>query len=229
MREREAQLELAKKRQGNENSDTSSICSSNGGNIQNDSTGTTSTVNNTEVNSTSNKDQIQQQTLKLSVIDISPKEEKLSTFERKKLFENEGRVASKLELFEKGSTSMDSGKYRQSLNDELKNSVLKIHNTIDSYLKDKRNYEALYENTGDATSTSNSLLNRDTDLRKTYETITTSTVTNRQSKSSFQDTASISGISCTRSEYGTARYGFNNSSGKFFEIFSYFYLHIKIF
>ncbi|XP_037910726.1 uncharacterized protein LOC119651284 isoform X2 [Hermetia illucens] len=203
MREREAQLELARKRQGIENADTISVCSSNGGNVSSSeicSTPTKELLNNT-VNSNSS-------TTKPSITEMEPKESnKMNSFERREKFGVQNKIASKLELFEKSSTMSASECGKGKLNDGLKNSVLKINNTIDSYLKDKRDFETSYE-TG-KTPPSTPIRSSETDLRRGYDGMGSVRQQQHHSRMSIHETASISSASLTRSEYGT-RYGFNS-------------------
>lgn len=151
MREREAQLELVRKRQRSEAIETSSICSS----IE-------APLSNSEHN------------LKAPVQDV---------FATEKLEE----VDNKSIQSDKKST--------------LKNSVRKINTTIDSYLKDKRNYENVY----DITKAIPSL-----PIRSNESLPCSGVLHQRQVNDSLSFT--------TKSECGTTKYGLNNSLGEFLYI-----------
>ncbi|XP_055380870.1 serine-rich adhesin for platelets isoform X2 [Condylostylus longicornis] len=282
MREREAQLELARKRgNSNENSDTISVCSSNGGSVSNSehhncpisspTASATSTLESVFKNKSGHTKQKQQQEIRdsnfseptytsssanalikekvvedinCSILQSIPivttpvntnpnvlsnkvnknasklnptggtisKDEKLSTFERKNkkidmlptgnnligpdinhqnynsnnstltttlnnaTFFNGKSVASKLEIFEKSGNVCSSNvvglsdNVKVKLSDGLKDSVRKISNTIDSYLKDKRDYESMCD-----VSNNNKVIPPPTPTRNCNTTLTSST------------------------------------------------------
>ncbi|KAL7731260.1 hypothetical protein ACLKA6_014440 [Drosophila palustris] len=219
MREREAQLELVRKR--GILTDTISICSSNGENVTADqskgydagkpptgsSTTTTTKTTGTTAATTMNS--------------------RTSTFERQpKKAETKMSISSKLEIFEQRAHDATDNGQRSS----LKDSVRKINSTIDSYLKDKRDYENMYElvkmgndstaikttttSATAATSTPPMPPTRSSNLDLTnvagQRLNQTSRRNNNNNNNIYSDTASIA--SYTRSEYGPVRnYGLNNS------------------
>ncbi|XP_034485742.1 serine-rich adhesin for platelets [Drosophila innubila] len=213
MREREAQLELVRKR--GILTDTISICSSNGENVTADQsksydagkppTGSTTTTTTTGTATTMNS--------------------RTSTFERQpKKVETKMSISSKLEIFEQRAHDATDNGQRSS----LKDSVRKINSTIDSYLKDKRDYENMYElvkigndtntNTNKTTTTTSATAaastppmppTRSSNLDLTNVAGQRLNPTSRRNNI-YSDTASIA--SYTRSEYGPVRnYGLNNS------------------
>lgn len=147
MREREAQLELVRKRQKLETLETSSICSS------------------VEA-SLSNNEHAVKKTFQ-------------DTFETENLDDIDNK-------------SMQSDK-----NTTLKDSVRKINTTIDSYLKDKLDYENLYDMTKIPPSPP----------LRSHETLSCSGVLQQRQ---VNDTISFT----TRSEYNPTKYGLNNSLGE---------------
>ncbi|XP_017041117.1 serine-rich adhesin for platelets [Drosophila ficusphila] len=207
MREREAQLELVRKR--GVLTDTISICSSNGDNGAADQgkamAKTSATATGQEAGGKS----------------ASTANSRTSTFERtpQKKSEPKMSISSKLEIFEQRSIDAADAAQRSS----LKDSVRKINSTIDSYLKDKRDYENMYEfvkmgspppptATGNTTPTPSTSTppppptRSNIDLSVAGQRLTQATRRNNI----YSDTASIA--SYTRSEYGPVRnYGLNNS------------------
>ncbi|KAH8310946.1 hypothetical protein KR044_003531 [Drosophila immigrans] len=218
MREREAQLELVRKR--GILTDTISICSSNGENVTADQSkaGTNGSVYEKPppINATS--------TTATSSINS-----RTSTFERQpKKAETKMSISSKLEIFEQRAHDATDTAQRSS----LKDSVRKINSTIDSYLKDKRDYENMYElvkmgndttaskaattttTAAAATATSTPPLpptrNSNLDLSSVAGQRLNPTSRRNNNNNIYSDTASIA--SYTRSEYGPVRnYGLNNS------------------
>lgn len=149
MREREAQLELARKRQKSEISDTSSVCSL-----------------------TESPQSTRENTIKLNEEFLKNEKENSDDIENK---------------------SVQSDK-----NSSLKHSVRKINTTIDNYLKDKKDFENIYETTKAPPS-----------LPVRFNETTSCSVVLKQRP--HNDTSSFT----TRSEYGPSKYGLNNSLGKF--------------
>lgn len=147
MREREAQLELTRKRQKSETFETSSICSS----IE---------------ASQSNSDH------SVKKIEHDP-------------CENENM------------DDIDTKSIQSDKNSSLKNSVRKINTTIDSYLKDKRDYENLYDMAKVPPSPP----------VRSNDTVSCSGVLQQRQ---LNDSSSFT----TRSEFGPPKYGLNNSLGK---------------
>ncbi|XP_043654222.1 uncharacterized protein LOC122620692 [Drosophila teissieri] len=208
MREREAQLELVRKR--GVLTDTISICSSNGDNVATDQG---KTMGKTNANSSSTGQEAGKS--------ASTANSRTSTFERvpQKKSEPKMSISSKLEIFEQRSMDAADAAQRSS----LKDSVRKINSTIDSYLKDKRDYENMYEfvkmgsppppttngNTTPTPSTSTPPpppTRSNIDLSVAGQRLTQATRRNNI----YSDTASIASYS--RSEYGPVRnYGLNNS------------------
>lgn len=211
MREREAQLELVRKR--GVLTDTISICSSNGENVATDQG---KSVAKPEASGKSS----------------STANSRTSTFERampQKKSEPKMSISSKLEIFEQRSNSGDATDTSQR--SSLKDSVRKINSTIDSYLKDKRDYENMYEfvkmgspppssagngpvmPTSASTSTPPPPPTR-SNIDLAGQRLTQATRRNNNQNNIYSDTASIA--SYTRSEYGPVRnYGLNNSLGEF--------------
>jgi len=210
MREREAQLELVRKR--GVLTDTISICSSNGDNVATDQG---KAMAKTSANTTGQE----------AGKSASAANSRTSTFERQPQKKSEPKmsISSKLEIFEQRSLDAADAAQRSS----LKDSVRKINSTIDSYLKDKRDYENMYEfvkmgspppptangNTTPTPSTSTPPpppTRSNIDLSVAGQRLTQATRRNNI----YSDTASIA--SYTRSEYGPVRnYGLNNSLGRF--------------
>ncbi|EDW23834.1 GL23819 [Drosophila persimilis] len=211
MREREAQLELVRKR--GILTDTISICSSNGENVTTDPTKSSLKTN--------NHGQDGGKSLNVA----STANSRTSTFERQPQKKSEPKMAisSKLEIFEqRSSDATDTAAQRSS----LKDSVRKINSTIDSYLKDKRDYENLYEfvkmgngstspqpPTG-ATAPATASMPPPPPTRTNIDLAAVAgqrlTQATRRNNNIYSDTASIA--SYTRSEYGPVRhYGLNNS------------------
>ncbi|XP_062121809.1 serine-rich adhesin for platelets [Drosophila sulfurigaster albostrigata] len=217
MREREAQLELVRKR--GILTDTISICSSNGENVTADqSKAATNSVLYEKpptgaLNSTA--------TTATSTINS-----RTSTFERQpKKAETKMSISSKLEIFEQRAHDATDTAQRSS----LKDSVRKINSTIDSYLKDKRDYENMYElvkmgndnNSSNKTTPSTTTAATATppmpptrssnlDLSNVAGQRLNQTSRRNTNNNIYSDTASIA--SYTRSEYGPVRnYGLNNS------------------
>ncbi|XP_064549363.1 uncharacterized protein LOC135435976 [Drosophila montana] len=210
MREREAQLELVRKR--GILTDTISICSSNGENV---------TADQSKACSTNPFESGKPPTGTVGTVSS-----RTSTFERQpKKAETKMSISSKLEIFEQRAQgahdATDSGQ-RSS----LKDSVRKINSTIDSYLKDKRDYENMYEfvkmGNGNSSSTTTSttataatatppmppIRNSNLDLTAVAGQRLNSQTGRRNNI--YSDTASIASYS--RSEYGPVRhYGLNNS------------------
>ncbi|XP_017020129.1 streptococcal hemagglutinin [Drosophila kikkawai] len=218
MREREAQLELVRKR--GVLTDTISICSSNGENVATDQGKELSKP-------TATGSGLQPEASGKSA---SSANSRTSTFERtmpQKKSEPKMSISSKLEIFEQRSNSGDATDTAQR--SSLKDSVRKINSTIDSYLKDKRDYENMYEfvkmgspppttANGPATPTSASTstpppppTRSNLDLASVAgQRLTQATRRNINNNNIYSDTASIA--SYTRSEYGPVRnYGLNNS------------------
>ncbi|XP_016960802.1 serine-rich adhesin for platelets [Drosophila biarmipes] len=207
MREREAQLELVRKR--GVLTDTISICSSNGDNVATDQG--KAMANKTSPATTGQE----------AGKSASAANSRTSTFERQPQKKSEPKmsISSKLEIFEQRSLDAADAAQRSS----LKDSVRKINSTIDSYLKDKRDYENMYEfvkmgspppptangNTTPTPSTSTPPpppTRSNIDLSVAGQRLTQATRRNNI----YSDTASIA--SYTRSEYGPVRnYGLNNS------------------
>uniref|UniRef100_A0A034V2Q3 Serine-rich adhesin for platelets n=1 Tax=Bactrocera dorsalis TaxID=27457 RepID=A0A034V2Q3_BACDO len=247
MREREAQLELARKRHAgtrNENADTISICSSNGDNVSyennsnsnnnhaytstNPNGATAANTNNNNKRNTNANNSTQAMSPQLSPADRAvtpttttqtagdgkpPIGSRTSTFERRKS-DPKIAIANKLEIFENrtaGNTSTSSAASTVSHNEvrptSLKDSVRKINSTIDSYLKDKRDYENMYEM---VKSPSSPPLppTRSVDLNAGQRVLPPRR--NNNNNNIYSDTMSVA--SYTRSEYGPGRnYGLNNS------------------
>ncbi|KAH8344219.1 hypothetical protein KR084_008209 [Drosophila pseudotakahashii] len=207
MREREAQLELVRKR--GVLTDTISICSSNGENVATDQG---KAMAKPGANSTGQE----------AGKSVSAANSRTSTFERQpqpKKSEPKMSISSKLEIFEQRSLDAADAAQRSS----LKDSVRKINSTIDSYLKDKRDYENMYEfvKMGSPPPTANGSTTptpttstppppptrSNIDLSVAGQRLTQAT---RRNNNIYSDTASIA--SYTRSEYGPVRnYGLNNS------------------
>lgn len=195
MREREAQLELARKRQGNnENADNISICSSNGDIVPADISQTTS-IQNTQQSSSS---------AATTAKESSDTSSYTSSFDRLKRDQMQSSSAT---------STLESARPSS-----LKDSVRKINSTIDSYLKDKRDYENLYEFVKSGPVAQSQLLEAASSptpptppARSMDATALARSVARRPQP--FSDNASISGASYTRSEYGSpsTRYGLNNS------------------
>uniref|UniRef100_A0A1B0FEI8 Uncharacterized protein n=1 Tax=Glossina morsitans morsitans TaxID=37546 RepID=A0A1B0FEI8_GLOMM len=237
MREREAQLELARKRrigvlgctidgmpQPMDNCDTVSICSSNEANV--------STLTTVEQQQQKQTQEEQQHSISANLNDSNKSNHfnkntfsplmamkgiegkppsgsgRISTFERKK---NEAKIniSNKLEIFDNlvNGTNVVAPNICNGLENcpsSIKDSVRKITCTIDSYLKDKRNYENLYESVKDLPAPPEPLA-RSIDSQKNQRLLQTSKRNNL-----YADSVSVA--SYTRSEYGTARnYGLNNS------------------
>ncbi|XP_067617584.1 serine-rich adhesin for platelets [Eurosta solidaginis] len=246
MREREAQLELARKRHGgarNENADNISICSSNGDNVSFDQNSTYSNNNNnaytstnpngataTTTNSNNNIRNIyannssntmspqlssadRAATPTMSASDGKPPTgSRTSTFERRKS-DPKISIANKLEIFENRTANTTIGAATPTKSNEvrptsLKDSVRKINNTIDNYLKDKREYENMYEM---VKSPSSPPLppTRSVDLIAGQRLLPPRR-NNNNTSNLYCDTMSVA--SYTRSEYGPGRnFGLNNS------------------
>ncbi|XP_037940903.1 uncharacterized protein LOC119673878 isoform X1 [Teleopsis dalmanni] len=232
MREREAQLELARKRHvgaRNENIDTISICSSNGDNVSLDQVSThhnsalhsknsTGGIPGSQLPTTNRTTAILTNNSFNSVVDGKPPSgSRTSTFERKKGNDSKMPIANKLEIFEnptnnninKNELANSIGNANSNATDNrptsLKDSVRKINNTIDSYLKDKRDYENMYEFVK-ASASPPPPPARSVDLTNGGQRI----LPTRRSNNLYSDTASVT--SYTRSEYGASRtYGLNNS------------------
>lgn len=238
MREREAQLELARKRHlggthqqqqqqtqqqhqssnqqqqqqmNKENADTISICSSNGENVSTEQQHSTSssTTNSTTTNrnvthlKTTLSPQLSNNSNRLE--GKPPTGSRTSTFERKK---NEAKptLSNKLEIFENAPTATTT----TSANSEtrpssLKDSVRKINSTIDSYLKDKREYENMYEFVKSPQSPPPPPA-RSADVQAGQQRL-------MQTRRNNLQLDNISVASYTRSEYGPSRY-LNTSLGK---------------
>ncbi|XP_017084821.2 pneumococcal serine-rich repeat protein [Drosophila eugracilis] len=206
MREREAQLELVRKR--GVLTDTISICSSNGDNVATDQGKAITKINANTTGQEAGKS-------------ASTANSRTSTFERQPQKKSEPKmsISSKLEIFEQRSIDAADAAQRSS----LKDSVRKINSTIDSYLKDKRDYENMYEfvkmgspppptATGNTTPTPSTSTppppptRSNIDLSVAGQRLTQATRRNNI----YSDTASIASYS--RSEYGPVRnYGLNNS------------------
>uniref|UniRef100_A0A1I8QAH5 Serine-rich adhesin for platelets n=1 Tax=Stomoxys calcitrans TaxID=35570 RepID=A0A1I8QAH5_STOCA len=236
MREREAQLELARKRhigggaqhQGNsngkENVDTISICSSNGDMVSadqqqqhstNPNGSNTTTSTSTTTNASKNLGNIIKTALAGQLSGSGgggsrlegkpPTGSRTSTFERKK---NEAKptISNKLEIFENGGNGGQNNSDTCSIasdgrTNSLKDSVRKINSTIDNYLKDKRDYENMYELVKSPASPPPPPA-RSADLQATQRLM--------QARRRELDTISVA--SYTRSEYGPVRnFGLNTS------------------
>ncbi|XP_075148691.1 uncharacterized protein LOC142222435 [Haematobia irritans] len=235
MREREAQLELARKRHiggggtasgnnnGKENVDTISICSSNGDNVSaeqqqhstnpNGSSTTTAAMTNTKSLGNMIKNALGAQLNgsgsggSTRLEGKPPSGSRTSTFERKK---NEAKptISNKLEIFENthGAGNNNSSSDTCSIasdgrTNSLKDSVRKINSTIDNYLKDKRDYENMYELVKSPASPPPPPA-RSAELQATQRLM--------QARRRELDTISVA--SYTRSEYGPVRnFGLNNS------------------
>ncbi|KAI8115282.1 Cytochrome P450 CYP12A2 [Lucilia cuprina] len=227
MREREAQLELARKRHmggtqqqqqhnhqqqqliNKENGDTISICSSNGENVSteqqhstNSTTSMTATTATTKNLTNFKSPQLSSNSMRLE--GKPPTGSRTSTFERKK---NEAKpnMSNKLEIFENTSTSNGpNGSSVETRPSSLKDSVRKINSTIDSYLKDKRDYENMYEFVKSPQSPPPPPA-RSADVQAGQQRL-------MQSRRNNLQLDNISVASYTRSEYGPARnFGLNNS------------------
>ncbi|KAL5283212.1 hypothetical protein ACFFRR_005857 [Megaselia abdita] len=144
MREREAQLELARKREKPENLETSSISSSIEAPLAN------------------------------SVYNVNKSDQNLCEIDN-------------LDDFDSKSIQSDR-------NSSLKDTVRKVNTTIDNYLKDKRNYENIYDITKVPPSPP----------VRSNDTVSCSGVL---LQTQVNDTSSFT----TRSEYGPSKYGLNNS------------------
>lgn len=228
MREREAQLELARKRHigggqqqqhqlnGNskENADTLSICSSNGENVSAEQQHSTNP--NGSTTATSNKQHLTN-SMKSPQLGVAgqrldgkpPSGSRTSTFERKK---NEAKptMSNKLEIFENGQNASDTCSVTSDgRTNSLKDSVRKINSTIDNYLKDKRDFENMYEMVKSPASPPPPPA-RSVDLQASQRLMQA-----RRRENNLQlDTISVA--SYTRSEYGPVRnFGLNNSLGEF--------------
>ncbi|KAL9897805.1 uncharacterized protein ACN427_006203 isoform 1-T2 [Glossina fuscipes fuscipes] len=235
MREREAQLELARKRrigggctvEGGmpetiDNCDTVSICSSNEENVstltpveqqqqqqEQQLHPTSANMNDSNKPNHSGKNTFSP-LMTMKRIEGKPPSGsgRISTFERKK---NEAKIniSNKLEIFDNlvNGTNIVAPNICNSLENcpnSIKDSVRKITSTIDSYLKDKRNYENLYECVKDLPSPPEHPA-RSSDLQTNQRLLQTTKRNNL-----YADTVSVA--SYTRSEYGPARnYGLNNS------------------
>ncbi|KAM7361478.1 uncharacterized protein ACRADG_012196 isoform 1-T2 [Cochliomyia hominivorax] len=232
MREREAQLELARKRhmggtqqhqqhnqhhQSNqqqinkENGDTISICSSNGEIVSTEQQhSTSSTTNSTTTNrnlthlKTTLSPQLSNNSNRLE--GKPPTGSRTSTFERKK---NEAKptLSNKLEIFENTPTTTASSSNAESRPSSLKDSVRKINSTIDSYLKDKRDYENMYEFVKSPQSPQSPPPPpaRSADVQAGQQRL-------MQTRRNNLQLDNISVASYTRSEYGPTRnYGLNTS------------------
>ncbi|EDW15009.1 serine-rich adhesin for platelets isoform X1 [Drosophila mojavensis] len=214
MREREAQLELVRKR--GILTDTISICSSNGENV----TAEQSKVCNT------NPFEVGKPPASSATTGTPPTvNSRTSTFERQpKKAETKMSISSKLEIFEQraqGAADATDSAQRSS----LKDSVRKINSTIDSYLKDKRDYENMYEfvkmGNGNSSSTTAAPATTATPtpplppIRSSNLDLSAIAGQRLNGRSAgrnniYSDTASIA--SYTRSEYGPVRnYGMNSS------------------
>lgn len=216
MREREAQLELVRKR--GILTDTISICSSNGENVTTEQS----------KGSNTNPFEVGKPTANSATAGAPTVNSRTSTFERQpKKAETKMSISSKLEIFEQraqGAHDATDSAQRSS----LKDSVRKINSTIDSYLKDKRDYENMYEfvKMGNGTSSSTTTATATTaaptpplpPIRSSNLDLAAVAGQRLNGRSSgrnniYSDTASIA--SYTRSEYGPVRnYGLNSSLGK---------------
>lgn len=244
MREREAQLELVRKR--GILTDTISICSSNGENVTADQskpannnnayeagkppTGNTTTTTSAATAATTTPSGTA--TATTATGHGTGAISRTSTFERQpKKVETKMSISSKLEIFEQRShggtiDATDNAQQRSS----LKDSVRKINSTIDSYLKDKRDYENMYEfvkmSNDSGTSAKTTSVSVTPPVPPTRSSnLDLSTMAgqrlnqtsrrnnNNNSNNIYSDTASIA--SYTRSEYGPVRnYGLHNSLGR---------------
>ncbi|XP_023170990.2 uncharacterized protein LOC111599555 [Drosophila hydei] len=213
MREREAQLELVRKR--GILTDTISICSSNGENVTTEQSKGCNT----------NPFEVGKPTANSATAGAPTVNSRTSTFERQpKKAETKMSISSKLEIFEQraqGAHDATDSAQRSS----LKDSVRKINSTIDSYLKDKRDYENMYEfvKMGNGTSSSTTTATATTaaptpplpPIRSSNLDLAAVAGQRLNGRSSgrnniYSDTASIA--SYTRSEYGPVRnYGLNSS------------------
>uniref|UniRef100_A0A1A9WS22 Uncharacterized protein n=1 Tax=Glossina brevipalpis TaxID=37001 RepID=A0A1A9WS22_9MUSC len=244
MREREAQLELARKRhiggvctidggmsQTKDNCDTISICSSNEENVstiipveqqqqlqqqlqqqqqQQHQQQTSTNLNDSNKPNSFNKSTFNLQ-MNMKRVDEKPPSGsgRTSTFERKK---NEAKIniSNKLEIFDNlvNAANIASPTFCNGLENcpsSIKDSVRKITSTIDSYLKDKRNYENMYECVKDLHAPPPPPA-RSNELQANQRLIQQTTRRNNL----YADTISLA--SYTRSEYGPVRnYGLNNS------------------
>ncbi|XP_055920971.1 uncharacterized protein LOC129952423 [Eupeodes corollae] len=219
MREREAQLELARKRQGNnENADNISICSSNGDIVTADISQSTPIQNNKNTPPQTTSSNAEERSSSASITPTittttinttnnqgysrdSDTNSQTSSFERHKRTD---------QILTTSTTStLDSARPSS-----LKDSVRKINSTIDSYLKDKRDYENLYEfvKAGPGGAEASSPPPPQPPARSIDAAAMARAVPARRPQP-FSDNASISGASYTRSEYGSPspRYGLNNS------------------
>lgn len=225
MREREAQLELVRKR--GILTDTISICSSNGENV-------TAEQQQSKVCNT-NPFEVGKPSASSATTGTAPTvNSRTSTFERQpKKAETKMSISSKLEIFEQraqGAAAADATDSTQR--SSLKDSVRKINSTIDSYLKDKRDYENMYEfvKMGNGNSSSTTATPATTaaptpplpPIRSSNLDLTAIAGQRLNGRSAgrnniYSDTASIA--SYTRSEYGPVRnYGLNSSLGKLNDI-----------
>lgn len=202
--------------------DTISICSSNGENVTGDQS----------KGYDAGKPPIGSTTTSATTGTTTMMNSRTSTFERQpKKAETKMSISSKLEIFEQRAHDATDNGQRSS----LKDSVRKINSTIDSYLKDKRDYENMYELVKMGNDSSSSISMSTTNKATTTTAATTATSTppmpptrnsnldltntagsrlNQTSRRNniYSDTASIASYS--RSEYGPVRnYGLNNSLG----------------
>ncbi|XP_073816993.1 uncharacterized protein [Musca autumnalis] len=245
MREREAQLELARKRHNGinqqpngsnnnkENADTLSICSSNGENVsaeqQQHSTNPNGSTNNNTTTTTAITTKHAIKNLQSPQLggnaaaatasrhEVKPASSaggsRTSTFERKK---NEAKptMSNKLEIFETNASNNNNASNTSdtcsiksdSRTNSLKDTVRKINSTIDNYLKDKRDFENMYEMVKTPSSPPPPPA-RSADLQNSQRLMQQA----RRRENQLQlDTISVA--SYTRSEYGPVRnYGLNNS------------------
>ncbi|XP_055852381.1 uncharacterized protein LOC129916436 [Episyrphus balteatus] len=204
MREREAQLELARKRQGNnENADNISICSSNGDIVTADISQTTQ-IQNTPQTTSSSAATAQGYSSKEAADTNSSHTSSFERLKRTNTDQQQQQISSS-----SATSTLDSTRPSS-----LKDSVRKINSTIDSYLKDKRDYENLYEfvKTGPGASEASSPP-PPTPPARSVDAAAMARAVARRPPQPFSDNASISGASYTRSEYGSPspRYGLNNS------------------
>lgn len=232
MREREAQLEIARKRNGGDRSseagDTISICSSNGDKV---STGQPALC----PGSHQHNHQHQQQPRSHSQVSSSSMDlfhgsntaSSPGTFDKSQKYDMRPTMSSKLEIFD-GAQPPRSGAVNENRSNILKDSVRKITHTIDSYLKDKQihdsnMYDMMKDTSAMATATSNHSANaklpppappsRSGDLAMSAAHQQTAS---RPRRNQLFSSDSMSIASYTRSEYLPANsrsYGFHNSIG----------------
>lgn len=234
MREREAQLEIARKRSGGDRSseagDTISICSSNGDKV---TTGQSMSFS-TSQQQPQNHNHLQASASPTNDLFHSNNAPSSGTFERSPKYEARPTISNKLEIFDatanNGAQQQRSGAcLNENRSNILKDSVRKISHTIDSYLKDKQLHENnLYDIMKESANNSGNMKlpppappSRGVDLQISTGTASISSVNNQPSvgrprRNPLFSSDSMSIASYTRSEYlpaNSRNYGFHNSIG----------------